>query len=267
MALSSGVKRASERLLPTATRTRLEAERREAGAAEAERRRAEKIARKRRELLEADPDLRVQQVDGAELLGRAVTSFTAAGASARNLRLVTDALAHAGIDHFLVRGRSPLRHVVGVHRSDKKRLLDTMRELYGTSALSAIKPGTGGVVAAASAYVDGALDEKVKAGLVIRFAERLLSLGGRELAGFEFGCDVEFWRDGTTILEHEAPRAGGRSCARRPRRRCRPTPGWRRAATGSPTCCRPPRASPPPWSWPSASIRPSSRSRGRRWTR
>ncbi|MDE3724342.1 stealth family protein, partial [Nocardiopsis sp. N85] len=203
MALPSRVKRASERLLPAATRARLESERRAEKAAEAEHKRVEKIARRRRELLDADPDLRLDDVDGTELLGRAVTSFTAAGASARNLRLVTDALTHAGVGHFLVRGRSPLRHVVGVHRSDKKRLLDTMRELYGTSALYAIKPGPGGVVAAASAYVDGALDEKVKSGLVIRFAERLLSPSGRELAGFEFGCDVEFWREGAKILEHE----------------------------------------------------------------
>ena len=203
MALPTRVKRASERLLPTATRARLKAERSAAEDAERERLRADKIARRRQELLAGDPELRLQDVDGTELLGRTVTAFSARDASARNLRMVIEALDRAGIDHFLVRGRSPLRHVVGVHRSDKKPLLDAMRELYGTSALYAVKPGPGGVVAAACAYVDGALDERIKSGLVIRFAERLLSPAGRELAGFEFGCDVEFWRDGTKLLEHE----------------------------------------------------------------
>ncbi|SHK38956.1 Stealth protein CR4, conserved region 4 [Nocardiopsis flavescens] len=203
MALPTRVKRASERLLPASTRARLEAERDAARAAEAERRRAEKAARRRRDLLAADPDLRGGDADGTGLLGRTVTSFTARGASDRNLDLVTAALDRAGIDRFLVRGRSPLRHVVGVHRSDRKRLLDAMRELYGTSALYAVKPGPGGSVAAADAYIDGALDERVKSGLVIRFAERLLSPTGRELAGFEYGCDVEFWREGAGLLERE----------------------------------------------------------------
>ncbi len=78
-----------------------------------------------------------------------------------------------------------------------------MRELYGNSPLFAIKPGSGGIVSAFSAYVDGALAEEVKSGPIIRFTEPLLSPGGQVMAGFEYGCDVQFWRDGETLLERD----------------------------------------------------------------
>ncbi len=203
MALTQRVKRAGERLLPPATRSRLEEERRQAAALAAEEKRLARIARRRRELLDSDPAVRSFASGDAELLGRVVENFTAAGASERNLQLVAHALEHAGIDYFLVRGRSALRYVVGVHRSERKRLLETMRELYGTSALYAARPGPQGSVTAFSAYADGALDEHVKSGLTIRFAEQLLSPQGRVLAGFEYGCDVEFWRDGAALVQRQ----------------------------------------------------------------
>ncbi|MES0835631.1 stealth family protein [Nocardiopsis tropica] len=203
MPLASRIERAGERLLPAATRARREEERRRAAEQAAEEKRLAKIARRRAELLENDPALRSLTVDGAELLGRVVDRFTASRAAEHNLRLVTDALEAAGVDYFLVRGRSALRHVVGVHRSERKRFLDSMRALYGTSAVYAVKPGARGSVAAFSAYVDGALAAPIKSGLIIRFAEQLLSPQGAVLGGFEYGCDVEFWRDGSAVLERE----------------------------------------------------------------
>ncbi|MFI6578095.1 stealth conserved region 3 domain-containing protein [Nocardiopsis sp. NPDC050513] len=210
MALAARVKRAGERLLPPATRARLEEERRQAAeqAAEerrqaAEHKRLAKIAQRRQNLLDTDPTVRPVTVEDADLLGRVVDDFTAADASTHNLRLVTTALETAGIDYFLVRGRSPLRYVVGLHRSERKRVLEAMRELYASTALYAVKPGPQGTTAAACAYVDGALDEEIKSGLTIRFAEPLLSPTGTILAGFEYGCDVEFWRDGATLLERD----------------------------------------------------------------
>ncbi|PWV57614.1 stealth family protein [Nocardiopsis sp. L17-MgMaSL7] len=203
MPLASRIKSTGERFLPQATRERLETERQDAAARVAEERRLAKISKRREALLMNDSTVRAFSLGDGEFLGRTVERFTAAGASARNLELVTAALEHAGVDYFLVRGRSPLRHVVGVHRSERKRVLDAMRELYGNSPLFAIKPGSGGVVSAFSAYVDGALAEEVKSGLVIRFAEPLLSPSGQVLAGFEYGCDVQFWRDGATLLERD----------------------------------------------------------------
>ncbi|MFE1103151.1 stealth conserved region 3 domain-containing protein [Nocardiopsis alba] len=203
MSMSSRIKRTGERLLPPATRERRAAEQREADARAAEERRLAKIAARRRGLRENDPEVAPFALDNAEYLGRTVDHFTSAGASAHNLALVTAALEHAGLEHFLVRGRSPLRHVVGLRRRDRKPFLDAMRELYRSSAVFAIKPGTGGVVDSFSAYVDGALDERIKSGLIIRFAEPLLSPTGRVLGGFEYGCDVQFWRDGARLSERE----------------------------------------------------------------
>lgn len=203
MPLASRIKSTGERLLPPATRERREAEREQAAERAAGERRLAKIAKRRRELCESDPGVRSFILEEVEYLGRTVERFTAEGARVHNLELVTAALKHAGLDYFLVRGRSPIRHVVGVHRRDRKPLLDAMRELYGTSPLFAVKPGPAGVVDTFSAYVDGALAEEIKTGLIIRFGEPLLSPDGRVLAGFEYGCDVQFWRDGAALLERE----------------------------------------------------------------
>ena len=199
----SRVKRTGEYFLPRTVRERRAIERQEAADQAAEERRLAKIARRRQDLRESDPMVRPFALDEGEYLGQVVEKFTTAGAGAHNLELVTAALEHAGVDYFLVRGRSPLRHVVGVHRRDRKRFLDAMRELYRTSTLFAIKPGPGGVVTSYSAYVDGALAQEIKTGLIIRFAQPLLSPAGRLLGGFEYGCDVQFWRDGADLLERE----------------------------------------------------------------
>ncbi|WP_304452117.1 stealth family protein [Nocardiopsis sp. YSL2] len=208
MTLAARLRRVGEHLMTPSARERAEERRRQAAAQAAEERRLARIAERRAALLAADPDLRAFADDGsteAELIGRTVDDFTTADASAHNLRLVTDVLEAAGIDYFLVPGRSPLRHVVGVHRGDRKALLDAMREAYRASAVHAIKPGPGGAVAVRSAYVDGALDGRIKSGLIIRFAEHLLAPDGRCLAGPEYGCDVEFWRDGETVLAGPDP--------------------------------------------------------------
>ncbi|RKS07573.1 Stealth-like protein [Nocardiopsis sp. Huas11] len=202
MSLTARVKRVGQYFQSSANKARREEERREAEARAEEQQRLDKIARRRRKLLDGDPSLRSFTADGVEMLGRAVEDFTAAGASERNLNLVADALDKAGVEYFLVPGRSPLRHVVGVHRSQRKAFLEAMRELYRASAVYAAKPTRDGVTVF-SAYVDGALDEQIKSGLTIRVAEHLLSPGGRVLAGFEHGCDVEFWRDGASVLERD----------------------------------------------------------------
>lgn len=219
MSLTARAKRIAERLLPPSVRARRKEERQAAEARAAEGRRLAKIAARRDSLLAEDPRLRAFTVprnragadqvtdqdtgEGTELLGRVVERFTAAEASARNLDLVTEALRSAGIDYFMVPGRSPLRHVVGVHRSDKKAFLTAMRDLHARSAVYAAKPGPQGRTTGHCAYVDGALADAVKSGLVIRFAEQLLSPEGDLFAGFEYGCDVEFWRDGSSVLESD----------------------------------------------------------------
>lgn len=203
MLVTARLKRAAELLIPHSVRARREEERLRERVRVKEERRLERVARRRAALLDSDADLRSYTAEGTERIGRVVREHTATGAADRNLDLVLRALEHAGIDHFLVPGRSPQRHVLGVHRSRRKDLLEAMRELHDDSPLYALAPGPDGKAARISAYVDGALDAEVKSGLVIRFAELLLSEHGDEFGGFDHGCDVEFWRDATKVLAGE----------------------------------------------------------------
>ena len=198
MTLVRRVRRIGARLLPASVRAERERRRAEEAAARAIRARNERIAARRHALLESDPAYSVFTVDGAEIVGRALTSFSSDEASACNLRTITGVLEYAGIEYFLVPGRVFTRHTVGVHSSERKRFLEAVRELHDHSALYAARPTRDGV-AEYSAYVDGALPEAIKSGLTIRFAEHMLSPGGRVLADFDHGCDVEFWRDGATL--------------------------------------------------------------------
>ncbi|WP_017557465.1 stealth family protein [Nocardiopsis baichengensis] len=206
MGVQTRIKRAGERLLPSSVRERREEERRRDRAAAEERKRAERIARRRRALLDSDERLRTfTGPDGRELIGLVPDSFTSHQAAADNLRLVTEAAVRAGVDYFLVPGRSRTRHVVGLRRADKKTFLDAMRELYRQAPVYAAKPASGGALEAGPAlYAEGALPEEVKKSAVIRFGRYLLGPADQLLAGLEHGCDVEFWRDGEKLLADPA---------------------------------------------------------------
>ncbi|MFI9604336.1 stealth family protein [Streptomyces sp. NPDC052043] len=197
------VKNSGERLLPRSKREERERERRAAEAAAAERKREERKAARRAALLESDRSIREVLVDGHTYYGRRVDDLASADASARNLELVADALAHAGIDYFLLPGRSPQRHVVGVRYADRKPLLDALRELYGSTALYATKAGPDPLPRDAALYAEGALPKELKRQGVIRFGELLLGPDGQLLADLEYGCDVEFWRDGADVADTE----------------------------------------------------------------
>ncbi|MGP4000659.1 stealth family protein [Streptomyces sp. 8N706] len=209
--MPSRLKTAGERLLPAHVRERRQRQRQElprqaaTEAAERERRkaeleRAEKIAARRKALLKGDADLAQVTVGGQPFFGRRVGPFTAADAAARNLTLVADALQHADVEYFLVPGRSPLRHVVGVRLQDRKAMLEALRELYASTALYAMKPGKEAWPAKAALYADGALPTTLKQQDTIRFGEILLGPAGQVLADLSQGCDVEFWRAGDRLL-------------------------------------------------------------------
>ncbi|MDQ0992549.1 stealth family protein [Streptomyces sp. V3I7] len=196
-----------ERFLPPRVRRERAEQRRAAEAEAAERKRLERIAARRRAVLDGDSDLREVTVDGRVYFGRHVSTVADADAPVRNLSLVADALEHAGIEYFLVPGRSALRHVIGIRLEDRKALLESLRELYRASALYAVKPSKDAWPADAALYADGALPTALKRQDVIRFGEILLGPGGQVLAGLSQGCDVEFWRDGDHLLtEDEAER-------------------------------------------------------------
>jgi hypothetical protein len=198
--------RADERL---ATQRRAEAE-----AARALR--AEKIAARRAALLAHDPDLHEFAAPERTYFGRRVHTIAEADARTRNLALVTDALEHAGLDHFLVPGRSAKRYVVGVRFADRKAFLTTLRELYAHTALYALKPSSDRWPADAALYADGALPAALKRQDTIRFGEILLGPDNQVLADLTQGCDVEFWRDGEAMLsEATEPKTAERLAALR----------------------------------------------------
>ncbi|MEU6664228.1 stealth conserved region 3 domain-containing protein [Streptomyces sp. NPDC046821] len=206
--MTSRLSSLGERLLPARVRRERAAERlaaRQTAEEDAARAaRAEKLAARRTALLAQDPDLR--EISGPErtYFGRRVRTLADADARGRNLTLVTDALEHAGIDHFLVPGRSPLRHVVGVRFADRKAFLTALRALYATTALYALKPSSDRWPSDAALYADGALPTALKRQEVIRFGEILLGPDDQVLADLTQGCDVEFWRDGADLLADAA---------------------------------------------------------------
>lgn len=159
----------------------------------------EKLAARRIALLAQDSD-RELSGQGQAYVGRRVHSLTETDARTRNLVLTTDALDHAGLDYFLVPGRSQLRHVVGLRFAARKSFLTALRELYATTALYALTPTKDHWPTEAALYADGALSASLKRQDTIRFGEILLGPEDQILADLTQGCDVEFWRDGQALL-------------------------------------------------------------------
>ncbi|WTI90037.1 hypothetical protein OH782_12380 [Streptomyces sp. NBC_01544] len=91
-----------------------------------------------------------------------MTSLEEGRAAERNLRLVTAALEHGGVEYFLVPGRSVQRYVVGIRLADRKALLSSMRELYAGTALYAAEPVSDIWPANAALYAEGALPTELK---------------------------------------------------------------------------------------------------------
>ncbi|MYW64206.1 sugar phosphotransferase [Streptomyces sp. SID8379] len=156
---------------------------------------------RRGELLAGDPALGEVTADGRTWVGRRVSGLEDGRAAERNLGLVTAALEHAGVEYFMVPGRSVQRYVVGVRLTDRKALLGALRELYAGTALYAAEPVSDIWPATAALYAEGALPVELKRRPVIRFGEILLGPAGQVLAGLVRGCDVEFWRDGGPLVE------------------------------------------------------------------
>lgn len=156
---------------------------------------------RRARLLAGDPSLAELTTDGRTWVGRRVTSLEEGRAAERNLRLVTAALEHGGVEYFLVPGRSVQRYVVGIRLADRKALLSSLRELYAGTALYAAEPVSDIWPANAALYAEGTLPTELKRRPVIRFGEILLGPSGQVLAGLVRGCDVEFWRDGGLLHE------------------------------------------------------------------
>ncbi|MFD6152762.1 stealth family protein [Streptomyces sp. NPDC060243] len=189
------------RLVPTRVRERRAQERAELKAETARLAKEQKLRAARAAMFASDAGIREFTVEGRSYYGRTVSSFTAEGARADNLHLVTDALDHAGVGYFLVPGRNHTRHVVGVLLRNRRAFLAALRELYRHAPVYMSTPDKGAWPEACAAYVDGPLPTELKRQTVIRFNEVYLGPDGQVLSGFEQGCEVEFWQEGEALLE------------------------------------------------------------------
>ncbi|WP_201294642.1 MULTISPECIES: stealth family protein [unclassified Nocardiopsis] len=132
---------------------------------------------------------------GESLCGRRVDGFTAKDAAESNLRLVTGVLEAGGIDYFLVPGKNRTGHCVGVARGDRDRFLALVAERHGSGPLLVGVPKGGGRMTQIS-FASG----RIPRSDVLRFCELRLGARGQVLGGYELGCDVEFWRDGSELV-------------------------------------------------------------------
>ncbi|HEU5128882.1 MAG TPA: stealth family protein [Glycomyces sp.] len=197
------MKRIARRTIPAPLWARLKAARKARRAAARARLDAERLARCHTRLLRANPALRSFTAEGRTLVGVPVDSFTAAEAAEEHLRTVVGVAEAAGIEYFLVRGRTHLRHVVGLRHADKDAFLAAMRERFGDAELYVGKPEPGlgdGFTAGPVPVGVEALPKKVAASRTLRFGRYLLGPAGQLLAGPELGCDVEFWQTGEELL-------------------------------------------------------------------
>jgi hypothetical protein len=123
-------------------------------------------------------------------------SYVSTDAAEESLKLVSEVLEKAGIPHFLVPGRSPRRHVVGVEEKHRAAVLDTAaRELSRTPVYVGAVNRADDVPVTAH-WSDGRLPQAVREARVLRMGIVRLGPHGQALGGFEDGCDVEFWQRG-----------------------------------------------------------------------
>jgi hypothetical protein len=147
-------------------------------------------------LLAADPALRPVSAHEAAMIGRRVDAFTAAGAAEDHLRAVVGAADAAGIGYFMVPGKSPLRHVVGLLAADRPAFLAALRERSEGAARYLAKPEPGAsdeIVGDPVGIGAGPLPKRIANARALRFGSLLLGPADQLLSGLELGCDVEFW--------------------------------------------------------------------------
>ncbi|MGW0772746.1 stealth family protein [Streptomyces sp. NPDC002835] len=155
-----------------------------------------RVARRRAALRRAFPDVLPVVVGGRRVLGMSAKSYVSTDAAEESLKLVSEVLEKAGIPHFLVPGRSPRRHVVGVEEKHRAAVLDTAaRELSRTPVYVGAVNRADDVPVTAH-WSDGRLPQAVREARVLRMGIVRLGPHGQALGGFEDGCDVEFWQRG-----------------------------------------------------------------------
>ncbi|WP_025272496.1 stealth family protein [Haloglycomyces albus] len=137
--------------------------------------------------------------------GRTVTEFTSEAASETNLRFIIDILEEEGIDYFLVPGHAAIRHVVGISVRNRQRFLKLLSVSYADEAIHVGVPsGRSTFSLGPFSTADGELPHELQNEDVLRAAQIQFGPQGQVLAGFEHGCDIEFWAEGSELRNSEA---------------------------------------------------------------
>jgi hypothetical protein len=195
--VSGAVKSVAKRVLPASAWARLKTFRKTRRDAARDRGEAMQRSAFQARLLAADRSLRPVEVDGVALVGRRVDAFTAVAASEAHLLAVVTAAEAAGLGYFLVPGKSPFRHVVGLRGTDRAPFLAALAERAAGTPLYLAKPEPGasdGIVGGPAA-AGTQLPRRIANARVLRAGELLLGPDDQLLSGLELGCDVEFWDD------------------------------------------------------------------------
>ncbi|MDA2810299.1 stealth conserved region 3 domain-containing protein [Nocardiopsis sp. RSe5-2] len=167
------------------------------------------LALRWRSLLESDARLTPALHRGRPVLAHRWAGPLSTGVLARRaLEHCADALESAGVDYFLVNGRDPHEHTIGVHESDRGRVLELLAAAGAAEALYAAALRRDPRDFLRPLASPGCLRRLRNAGAV-RVGAFIAGPGADVVAGPEHGCVVEFWRDAP-----EGPDAPGAEAAR-----------------------------------------------------
>ena len=167
------------------------------------------LALRWRSLLQSDARLTPALHRGRPVLAHRWAGPLSTGMLARRaLEHCADALESGGVDYFLVNGRDPHEHTIGVHASDRRRVLELLAAAGAAEALYAAALRRDPRDYLRPLASPGCLRRLRSAGAV-RVGTFIAGPGADVVAGPEHGCVIEFWRDAP-----EGPDSPGAEAAR-----------------------------------------------------
>nr|WP_202523853.1 stealth family protein [Kitasatospora sp. SID7827] len=122
------------------------------------------------------------------------------------LRMVTTALADAGVRHFALRGPSDLRTCVAVPDGERAAAERALRALgTRTPCYAAATDRAGELAGELREMSEEATWRRLRGTRTLRVAQLWTDPGAKLLMGFTYGCEVEFWSAATGVLTAPRP--------------------------------------------------------------
>lgn len=132
--------------------------------------------------------------NGAVLARRWEGTFTISEFAALQLERCTALLTAHEIPYFLVRNHKNYQHAVAVDAAHRPTVLDLVAKRYTGSGLYVSHPRGGARPVSARAL------RAQRQAPYLRFGEYVTGGGRSAIAGFEHGCVIEFWQEGSQVL-------------------------------------------------------------------